>query len=145
VEIQEIDYEVNCDDDTITPATPYAVRDFIRYLTDGLRVLGSDLHGVVHAATELRAAGFETPTRRMIKCPIGAWPRDKRLRLAGVFHRTAFMDGLPGLTKRPFGDALGWTKIQIEIFLLQVRQHLTSDAFHLWVPLHIVYARKPPT
>ncbi len=136
-------YEAHCDDETLTPETPYAVRDFLRFLADGLRVLGSDLHGVVRADAELRAAGFASISRRILKCPLGAWPRDRTLRLCGVFQRAAFMDGLPGLTKRPFGDALCWTKIQIEIFLLDVRRHIASDAFHTYFPLHVIYGQKP--
>jgi hypothetical protein len=127
----------------MTPNTPYALRDFLRYLADGMRALGSDLLGIRHVAAEVHAAGYEKVTHKMAKCPIGAWPQQKRLRVCGIFMRTAIMDGLRGLTKRPFGDGLSWTKVQIEMFLVDVRKHVMDGKYHTYLPFHVVYGRKP--
>ena len=127
----------------MTPSIPYAFRDFMDYLDQGLRALGSDLNSIVALPDELRAAGFEDVQVTTHKCPVGIWPRDKRMRLCGLFLRTAIMDGLRGLSKRPFGTGLGWKPVQIEIFLVEVRKAVMDGRFHTYFPFHDVYARKP--
>lgn len=143
LEIQELHYSPQCDDASVTAETPYAFRDFMGYLDQGLRALGSELNSILLVPDEMSAAGFEDVQVVTHKCPIGVWPRDKRMRLCGLFLRTAIMDGLRGLSKRPFGTGLGWTQLQIEMFLLEVRKAVMDNQYHTYFPLHIVYGRKP--
>jgi hypothetical protein len=132
-----------CDDGSCTPETPYAFRDFLRFLKDGLASLGSDLLGVTKVKDEMSAAGFEKVTHHMLKCPIGPWARDHTSKVCGLFLRTVIMDGLRGLSRKPFMAGLGWTQIQIEMFLIDVRRDVMNSAFHTYLPFHIVYGRKP--
>ncbi|KAH8903516.1 S-adenosyl-L-methionine-dependent methyltransferase [Coniochaeta sp. PMI_546] len=143
LEIQELHYSPQCDDASVTDSVPYAFRDFMGFLDEGLRALGSELNSIVRVPEEMSEAGFEDVQVVAHKCPIGVWPRDKRMRLCGLFLRTAIMDGLRGLSKRPFGTGLGWTQLQIEVFLIDVRKSVMDSQYHTYFPLHIVYGRKP--
>lgn len=143
VEFQELQYSPKCDDDSANDSTPYAFRDFMGFLEDGLRAFGSDLNSIAGLANELTEAGYDDVNERTHKCPIGVWPRDRRLRYIGLFMRTAILDGLPGLTRKPFGQGLGWTQLQIEMFLVDVRKALMNPNFHTYFPFTVVYGRKP--
>jgi SAM-dependent methyltransferase len=143
LEFQELHYSPQCDDASVTDGVPYAFRDFMGFLDQGLRELGSELNAIVRVPGEMAAAGFEDVNVVAHKCPIGVWPRDKRMRLCGLFLRTAIMDGLRGLSRRPFGTGLGWTQLQIEMFLVEVRKAVMDSRYHTYFPLHIVYGRKP--
>jgi hypothetical protein len=143
VEIQELHESVHCDDNSFTDETPYAFRDFLRFLRDGLAGLGSNLHAILTIEEDLQAAGFKDITTRKFRCPVGSWPRNKELRYAGIMLRTAIMDGLRGMTRRPYGSGLGWTELQIQMFLVEVRKALMNDDFHTYLPLHITYGQKP--
>jgi hypothetical protein len=119
------------------------VRDWLSYITQGLRVLGSDTYAVLALPEQLRVAGFEdVRIAATHKCPLGAWPRDRRLRFCGLFMRTAIMDGLRGISHRPL-TALGWTPLQIEMFLVDVRRAMMDEDVHAYFDLHVVYGRKP--
>ncbi|KAK1754005.1 Phosphoethanolamine N-methyltransferase [Echria macrotheca] len=142
LEFQELEYWPRCDDDTLTPETPYAVRDYIKYMEAGMRAYGAELHAVRSLAAELREAGFEDVRSTTHKAPIGLWPLDRRLRICGALLQTAFLDGLRGLSRRPL-TALGWTQLQIEMFLVDVRKALSNQTIHAYLPFHDVYARKP--
>ncbi|KAK0704114.1 S-adenosyl-L-methionine-dependent methyltransferase [Apiosordaria backusii] len=142
IEIQDIDINPLSDDETLTPTTPYALRDYLNYMAAGLRALGSEMRSVKHLPEQLEAAGFDDIKRTTHKAPIGLWPKDKRLRLCGFFLRTAMMDGLRGLSQRPMG-ALGWTPLQIEMVLVNVRKALMDPKIHAYFNFHAVYARKP--
>jgi hypothetical protein len=111
-------------------------------MTAGMRVLGSNVHAIGDLPEQMRAAGFQDVRKTTHKCPVGVWPRDKRLRFCGLFMRTALMDGLRGLSRRPL-TALGWTPLQIEIFLVEVRKALMEARVHAYFVLHVVHGRKP--
>ncbi|KAK4201557.1 S-adenosyl-L-methionine-dependent methyltransferase [Triangularia verruculosa] len=142
IEIQDIDITPMSDDETLTPTTPYALRDYLSYMAAGLRALGSEMYAIKDLPAQLEAAGFDDIKKTTHKVPIGMWPRDKRLRLCGLFLRTAMMDGLRGLSQRPMG-ALGWTPLQIEMVLVNVRKALMDPKIHAYFTFHAVYARKP--
>ncbi|KAK3347149.1 S-adenosyl-L-methionine-dependent methyltransferase [Lasiosphaeria hispida] len=142
LELQELHFNPLSDDESLTPQTPYAFRDYISFLEAGLHALGSELHAVRTLPEDLRAAGFVDVEAAAHKCPLGLWPRDRRLRLCGLFLRTAVMDGLRGLSRRPL-VALGWTQLQIEMFLVDVRKAVMDGKVHAYFGFHVVYGRKP--
>ncbi|KAK4126822.1 S-adenosyl-L-methionine-dependent methyltransferase [Parathielavia appendiculata] len=141
-EAQEIAFTPRCDDDTLTLQTPYALRDYVNYMAAGMRALGSEAHAILTLPDDMRAAGFDDVRLTTHKCPLGTWPRDKRLRFCGLFLRTVIMDGLRGLSRRPL-MALGWTELQIEMFLVDVRKALMDNGVHAYMTLHVVHGRKP--
>ena len=108
----------------------------------GMRAMGSDPHAILSLPDAMRAAGFTDVTVTKHKAPVGLWPRDKRLRFCGLFMRTAVMDGLGGVSRRPL-MALGWTQLQIEMFLVDVRKAVMDADVHAYLMLHVVHGRKP--
>ena len=146
VEISEFHFDSFCDDTSCDG--PYALRDFLRFLRQGMKALGSDLHAITSAHTELEAAGFQSLTPRSFKCPIGPWPKKRKLLECGHILRDVFMWGLIGLSKRPFRDGLGWTEIQIQMFLIDVRKSLSEEIngipkYHSYLPFYTIWGRKP--
>ncbi|KAF9762832.1 hypothetical protein IL306_003300 [Fusarium sp. DS 682] len=146
VEIQEFHYIPACDDNSCDG--PYAWRDFCTYLHQGMLALGTDLHGISHVEQELDEAGFENITTKGYKCPVGPWAKKTRLQECGHILRDAILWGLVGLSRKPFRDGLGWTLIQIEMFLVEVRKSLTQEVnglpkFHAYFPYYNIHARKP--
>ncbi|EXK33860.1 hypothetical protein FOMG_11071 [Fusarium oxysporum f. sp. melonis 26406] len=146
VEIQEFNYIAACDDDSCDG--PYAWRDYCNYLLEGMLALGTDLHGISHVGHELHEAGFENITTKGYKCPVGPWAKKKRLQECGHVLRDVVLLSLHGLSRKPFRDGLGWTLIQIEMFLIEVRKSLTREVnglpkFHTYFPYYNIHARKP--
>ncbi|ODA80194.1 hypothetical protein RJ55_03152 [Drechmeria coniospora] len=146
VEVQEFQYVAACDDDSCDG--PYALRDFLNYLQAGLEALGSQLNSIQHAEDELLAAGFEDLRYQDLKSPIGPWPKRPQLRECGSILRDVIMWGLIGLARRPFRDGLGWTSVQIEMFLIEVRKDLAREVdgvpvFHSYFFFRSIYGRKP--
>jgi hypothetical protein len=142
-EIQELCVVPSCDDDSLTPETPYALRDYFNFLCQGLRMRGCDPHAIFSIQERMAAAGFTDIKKVVHKAPLGVWPSEKRLKVCGLFLKTALMDGLRGISRRPL-MALGWTPLQIEMFLVEVRRAVADTNKHVWFPLHVVYGRKPP-
>ncbi len=142
LEFQEIEYWPYCDDDSLTDQTPYALRNYINYMGAGLKAYEADVHAVRTLPEEMKEAGFDEVRVITHKCPLGVWPLDKRLRLCGLFLQTSCMDGLRGISRRPL-TALGWTQLQIEMFLVDVRKAIMDPNIHAYLQYHVVYGRKP--
>lgn len=143
LEIQEFHYHPHCDDDSLTESTPYRLTDFFVNLAAGLSTFGSDLHAILSAPALLSAAGFTPATHHVLKCPIGVWPRLPRLAYCGDLLRTVILEGLGGLARKPFVVGLGWTGMQIEMLLVEVRRAVSDKGFHTYLPFHVVYGQKP--
>lgn len=118
------------------------MRDYIKFMDAGLRQYGSDMFAIRGLASELKRAGFEDVRDTTHKCPMGTWPLDKRLRMCGSLLKTCTLDGLRGLSRRPL-IALGWTPLQIEMFLVDVRKAIMNNNIHAYYTYHVVYGRKP--
>jgi uncharacterized membrane protein YgcG len=142
-EIQEFHFYPHCDDGTLNEKSDYRLHDWLHYIKEGLAVLGSDMHAIVQAEADLLAAGFEHVRRKTFKSPIGTWPRNQQLAYCGDLMKAVLLDGLVGLSRKPLGLGLGWTPLQIEMFLVEVRKSVGDGSFHTYFPLHSVYGQKP--
>jgi hypothetical protein len=143
LEIQDFHFYPHCDDGSLNKDSDYRLHDFFHYLKEGLAALGCEMDAILHAESDLRAAGFEHVRRKTFKCPIGVWPKLQHLAYCGDLLKSVILDGLVGLSRKPFGIGLGWTPLQIEIFLVEVRKSVADKSFHTYIPLHSVYGRKP--
>ncbi|KAH6713325.1 S-adenosyl-L-methionine-dependent methyltransferase [Leptodontidium sp. MPI-SDFR-AT-0119] len=141
VEFQELHYYPHCDDESLD--RPYAVREWLEYVRDGVANFGSDLNGVTKLREKMEAAGFINIEEQVLRCPVGIWPKNRTLKLAGLYWRTAISDGLMSVAKRPMEKGLGWSVAEIEVFLVGVRKALHDSSFHAYMPLHMLYGQKP--
>lgn len=112
---------------------PYPLRDWLEYVRDGVNNLGSDLNGVLKLRGQMEAAGFTNIKEEILRCPVGLWPRDKTLKVAGLLWRTSIVDGLMNVSKRPMERGLGWSLAEIEVFLVEVRKSLMDRSFHSYM------------
>jgi hypothetical protein len=113
-----------------------------------MRNLGSDLHGIRHVESELTEAGFQDLRIKSFKCPVGPWAKKQRLQECGHVLRDVIMWGLNGLSRRPFRDGLGWTNLQIEMFLVDVRKSISEEVngipkHHTYYPFQSISGRRP--
>jgi hypothetical protein len=145
IEFQEFEFFPASDDPSIisTPENPYYFLDFMKFHKQAMTALGADVTGVTKLKTELAAAGFSNIKEEVFKCPLGIWPKDKRLRLVGLYLRESILDGLAGMAGRPFNSGLGWSKEEIEVFLAKVRRSLRDSGRHTYLPFRVIYAQKP--
>jgi hypothetical protein len=148
IEFQEFEFFPASEDGSITstPEHPYHFLDFMKFHKQAMTALDADVTGVTKLESELAAAGFTNIKEVVFKCPLGIWPKDKRLRLVGLYLRESILDGLAGLAGmvgRPFSAGLGWGKEEIEVFLGKVRTSLKDGSRHTYLPFRVIYAQKP--
>ncbi|THC90681.1 hypothetical protein EYZ11_009856 [Aspergillus tanneri] len=95
------------------------------------------------ARTKMIEAGFVDVVEERFKCPIGAWPKDPHLKELGRYNYLQWEEGIEGWTMMLLTKILGWQRIEVEVYLAQMRQGLRNRNIHAYQEITIVYGRKP--
>src|SRR4051794_16162221 len=104
IELQELRFVVQCDDDSCPPDYQYG--GFAELVIDGFRTFGIDPLSMERNAELLRESGFEDVREKVWKVPIGTWPRDPKLKTAGLYNRAMIYDALQGVALAPLTRGL---------------------------------------
>lgn len=80
-------------------------------------------------------AGFINITKLEFKLPLGPWPKDKRLRQAGVFGMANLLEGMHGLSLKLFTGVLGYTLEELEVLLMECKTELKKKSSHAYYPM----------
>ncbi|KAK5127714.1 hypothetical protein LTR08_004323 [Meristemomyces frigidus] len=133
MELVDLTNPPQSDDDTIPPNSQ--VCSFFDMLTDGCARIGRDVHVPRHWRTLLTEGGFTGIEERVFKVPVGGWPKDRRMKEAGVFEMETLREGLPAIGMGFFTRVLGWKAVEVEVFFAKVREELDNRKVHMWLPM----------
>ncbi|KAK5231138.1 hypothetical protein LTR72_000318 [Exophiala xenobiotica] len=137
VESQEFSYKRYSDDGSL-PADS-RVTYWEDLWTEGINKMGLKHCDPELVMQQMRDTGFVNVTRLNFKMPIGPWPKDKRLREAGLFGYANLMNGLFGLSVKVFSQLLGWQVEELEVLLAECRQELRRRDIHGYWPIASVF------
>jgi hypothetical protein len=88
-------------------------------------------------------AGFVNVTTSIFHVPIGPWPRNKVLKMVGLYWREILLIGAEPIALGPLTRGLGWSKEQVEVWLVEVRKAYADREVHAHMPLFIIRGQKP--
>ena len=132
---------MQCDDGTVPPN--YGYGRYTELCLEGFRTFGIDPLSMEHNADLLRESGFEDVQEKVWKVPIGIWPRDPKLKKAGLYNRAMLYDALQAVSLAPLTRGLKWSPQEVEVFLVEVRKSLLDSSAHTYLTFHSVYGQKP--
>lgn len=84
-----------------------------------------------------------TVTNPWTQLPIGAWPKDSKLKELGRYQAIQELKVIDSYTPKLFEHALGWNEQEIQVLMAQVKKELRNPSVHLYLPVYIVWGRKP--
>jgi len=140
-EIQDIKFPMEYNDDTHPKASP--VETWNDLILEATTKLGQPADWATGYKKQLIEAGFENVTEVMYKWPQNRWPKDPKLKELGMWMLENFTSGLSGLSMALFTRGLGWTKNELEVFLVEVRKSMRDTRIHGYYPIYVVYGQKP--
>lgn len=79
-------------------------------------------------------AGFVSIDASAFKLPMGSWPKDPYLKKTGTMNLVQMLEGMEAFSLKTF-DLLGWSRVETEVFLANVRREMKGNQFHAYVPL----------
>ena len=121
----------------------YGYGRFVDHCMAGFRSFGINPLSMERNPELLRDGGFENVEERVWKVPIGAWPRDPKMKTVGVYNRSILIDALQAVSMAPLTRGLKWTREEVELFLIEVRRSLMNASIHSYLTFHAVYGQKP--
>lgn len=82
--------------------------------------------------------GFEQTSDLHAKMPVGgSWCTDPRQREIGKWNALNLMEGMEGFTMAPLHRYLGWSQIEIQALLGQVRTEFLEQKIHGYVLTYV--------
>ncbi|KAL2180554.1 S-adenosyl-L-methionine-dependent methyltransferase [Thermothelomyces heterothallicus CBS 202.75] len=91
----------------------------------------------------VRDAGFVNVRVHVFPLPVGAWPRDPRLKEIGTLLAVNFTEGVEAFTAALFADVLGWSKDEIAVLNAGVRSAAKKADTHALFDFLVITAQKP--
>jgi ubiquinone/menaquinone biosynthesis C-methylase UbiE len=141
LEFQCVTGVLGCDDGTVAKDSQ------IQLLSDSLikaaTKFGTPVEDPLRWKGWLADRGFDNVTEEIFKLPCTPWPKDKRMKLLGMWEQHNLLGNLEGMTMRLFQKGLDWTEQEIIVFSAMLRKELKDLSLHSYWPYYVVYAQKP--
>jgi hypothetical protein len=77
------------------------------------------------------------------QAPIGAWPKDRRLKEIGRYERAQVLDAVEVYTLALFTRVLDRSPHETQVFLERVKSEMVDPTLRLYTDEYIIYGRKP--
>ncbi|KAK3991297.1 S-adenosyl-L-methionine-dependent methyltransferase [Cladorrhinum sp. PSN332] len=142
VEIQDMYPMAYSDDDTLpadyAPSKFYSLVQTVFAEHYGFEVMILD-----NLVERLERLGFVNVQKKVYHMPLGEWARNQHLRVLGGCLREVFLDFLAVMAAKPFVEA-GYEREEVEELVNDAKAAVNNRRFHAYVPIHFVWAQKPP-
>ncbi|KAH6999419.1 S-adenosyl-L-methionine-dependent methyltransferase [Ilyonectria destructans] len=133
---------MDCDDGTIHEKS--AMHQWGKFFVEGGKKIGRSFtiveDGVQKKAME--EAGFVGIEERDFKVPIGAWPKDQKLKEIGKYAQATLEQDIEGYVLFMANTVEGWTKEEIEVYISLLRRELRAGKMHPYYLQKVVWAQK---
>ncbi|PGH13947.1 hypothetical protein AJ79_03362 [Helicocarpus griseus UAMH5409] len=128
VEFQDYDTPPHSEDGTVKPDNN--VVKMINLLGEACDKAGRELNPGPKLEQWVKDAGFVNVNHRILKLPVGTWPKDKQLKQIGAFMTMQYTEGIDAVTNVPFTQSLGWKKSEVEVFNAKVKADALDRNVH---------------
>ncbi|KAJ9134150.1 methyltransferase [Pleurostoma richardsiae] len=143
VESYEASARMECDDGTVGDKS--AINEWGKFFIEGGRKLGRTFTIIDDDLQEkgIRTAGFTDIQKWDFKAPIGAWPKDPKLKEVGQYAQLALEQDYEGYVLFMANLVAGWTRQEVTVYCAQLRREIRSTKNHPFYRQRVVWARKP--
>ncbi|KAH0542951.1 hypothetical protein FGG08_002720 [Glutinoglossum americanum] len=130
MESQDFMSTVYCDDDTMKDDWPFA--EWTRYGDEAAMMLGRPLRIANKFKRWYKEAGFVDVHEEVFKIPLNPWPKDPHYKNIGRINELNWLDGIQAFTLGAFHHAFGWSRDEIEAYLVNVRRAIQDRSVHAY-------------
>ncbi|KZF25587.1 S-adenosyl-L-methionine-dependent methyltransferase [Xylona heveae TC161] len=102
-------------------------------------LIGLQLESARKLKQWMEEAGFVDVVDREYKLPSNPWPKDEEMKLLGRYQHAQYMDALQAFALGLLVDVLGWTREEMEVFLVDLRKDLSNRRFHAFHVMYVLF------
>lgn len=141
VEFQCVTGILKCDDGTLPRDSSF--QKFSDVIAEASNKWGTPIDSPSRWKTLVQDRGFSAVTEKVPKLPVNPWPKEPTLKLLGAWEMENLLSGVEGMVSRIFQKALGWSDLELQVFLANLRKDIKNVRYHTYWPYYVVYAQKP--
>ncbi|KAF6803745.1 methyltransferase domain-containing protein [Colletotrichum sojae] len=144
LELQEIDLLPRSDDSTLAPSS--ALMCWADLLVSASVKFNRPYVQIPTLVDLSKQVGFVDVSIKVFKWLSNEWPRDPKWKWLGAWQSENMLSGLEGFSMAPLTRAHGWTRAQVEVFLIDVTRNLKDRGIHAYWHSYCMYCivgRKP--
>ncbi|KXH38640.1 hypothetical protein CNYM01_08727 [Colletotrichum nymphaeae SA-01] len=141
IELNEIDLKPGCDDGTLKD--DHALNKMSRLWGEAAKYFGRPFQDNRDLIIILSDIGFIEIHAQTFKWPSNPWPRDKKHKELGYWNYENSIAGLEGFMMAPFTRVYNWTKEEVSVFAMEVRNEMKDPKIHSYSNIWSIHARKP--
>lgn len=119
------------------------IMEWQQYLDQASLMFGKRLNIANQFKEKMIGVGFEDVRDDIIKVPIGAWPKDRRLKEQGRWLQAQMLDSIEPISLGYCHRILKWSEVKTQVFMAGVRNEFLNNKTHLFVYCHFIYGRRP--
>ena len=135
MESQELYNLLYCGDGTL--AEDNAFLGWIKTQDEAAMKMGRPLRIANKLKKWYEECGFVDVQEEVFQLPVNGWPKDPRFKFIGKFWQKSLMDGLQAFSLGWFHRAWGWSREEIEAYLVPVRHALNDRRVHAYHKLSV--------
>lgn len=133
VELQDVDVIMGSDDGTLKPDT--TMYKWCQLLDEAAGTFNRSFERTTNFKTLLQEIGFVEVVETRYKWPTNGWPRDKKYKELGHWNNANASSALEALTMAPFTRGLGWSREEVESFLVALKIDWNNPKIHAYWPM----------
>ncbi|WQF80850.1 Putative S-adenosyl-L-methionine-dependent methyltransferase superfamily [Colletotrichum destructivum] len=141
LELNEMDIKPLCDDGTLKQDS--ALVKSINMLEEAATIFGRPFVDIRSLKDKMTEIGFEDVHIQRFRWPTNGWPKDRNYREIGLWNYENFAMNWESFTMAPLTRALGWTKEEVLLHVMEVRRDLANRNIHAYFSLYSIWGRKP--
>ncbi|KAJ0337694.1 hypothetical protein COL922a_006492 [Colletotrichum nupharicola] len=132
VELQEIDLFATSDDGTLKPES--ALMRWCNLLMEASEKFGRPFVRGPTLKDIMSAAGFVDVSITVLKWPTNSCPKDPKYKEIGIWENANMLEGLEGFSMAALTRGHNWSRIEVEVFLAEVRKDFNDKSIHAYWP-----------
>ncbi|KAH8789719.1 S-adenosyl-L-methionine-dependent methyltransferase, partial [Hyaloscypha finlandica] len=141
LEMQEFDVWFRSEEGELPADSKIA--EWQSYLDQASLMFGKRLNVANEFKEKMIEVGFEDVRDDIIKVPIGAWPKDLRLKEQGRWLQAQMLDSIEPISLGYCSRILKWSDAKTQVFMAGVRNEFLNHKTHLFVYCHFIHGRRP--
>ncbi|PSN72471.1 S-adenosyl-L-methionine-dependent methyltransferase, partial [Corynespora cassiicola Philippines] len=141
LEFQEPMAWVESDDDTLDRAPN--LKQWQDLCNDAAAMFGKEIKIADRLKQRMLDAGFTDVHEKIVKIPIGPWPKDPKMKEVGRYQREHMAMGIEPYTLGFIGKVLGWGETECKVLIAKVINEVRDRSLHLYLRFYFVHGRKP--
>ncbi|KAG7050626.1 TAM domain methyltransferase [Colletotrichum scovillei] len=120
-----------------------SIHEYVDLIRSGSEKMGRVFVDVSTLKSLVVEAGFVDVELQIFKWPMNGWLKDEKYKKLGLWCHENFSSALEAVCMALLTRVHGWTRDEVDVFLVNVRKDLKNRSYHAYFPIYSVVGRKP--